>query len=124
MARTALTVQDCVRTGLTGSYTAASADGHAFNNESERVFLHVKNAATNVTVTVTVQTPKTVDGLAVTDLTVTMGFSSERFIGPFPNAVYGKKDTTLSIPKAVWVDYSATANVTVAAVKLPQATYA
>lgn len=122
MARTELTLQTCIRTGLNTSYSAAQADGHAINNVSHKTFIHVVNDNASAC-TVTVTTPNTVDGQAIADLTVSVPASEERMIGPFPHAVYCKNDSALSIVHAVWVDYSVQASVTVAAVKLPDPTY-
>ena len=52
-----------------------------------RTFLHVKNGATDVTVTI--RTPQEIDGLAVTDRAVAVSANSEEFMGPFPVAIYG-----------------------------------
>jgi hypothetical protein len=110
MARTTLTVQTIVRAGLTPSYAAANADGHALPNTG-RECVHVKTGGTACTVTV--QTPTTVDGLAVAERTIAIGTTSERFIGPFPRATYNQG------AEAVYLDFSAVTSVTIAALKLP-----
>ena len=110
MARTALTVQDIVRAGLSPSYTAAIADGHSFANNG-RVFAHIKNGDA-AEKTITIQTPGTVDGLAVADRTVTIPASEERMIGPFAPAQYNQGNGT------VYLDYSAVTSVTVAAIRM------
>ena len=63
MARTELTIQEIARAGLEPSYSNAAADGNNFENTG-REFVHVKNGSGSA-VTVTIQTPGTVDGLAV-----------------------------------------------------------
>jgi len=108
MARTALTVQTVSRTGLNPSYTSANADGHSVASEGEKTFLHVKNASGG-SINVTVQTPGTVDGLAISDLIVAVPASGERMIGPFPIGYY----TT-----SLLVDFSSVTSVTVAALKV------
>lgn len=113
MARTDLTVQDIVRTGLQATYTAAIADGHMFANDGKQTFIQVINndAASK---TITIQTPATVDSLAVTDRTVAVPAGEERFIGPFPKGTYNQSDGK------VYIDYSAVTSVTVAVLKVPE----
>lgn len=122
MARTELTLQTIDRDGIDPTYSSAITDGHAVNNASHKVFIHVINADAS-SKDITIITPNTIDGLALADLTVSVPASEERIIGPFPHAVYCKNDTTLSITHAIWVDYSATTSVTIAALKLPDPTY-
>jgi hypothetical protein len=108
MARTALSVQSITRAGLNPSYTAANADGHSISNDGKKTFLHVKNGGGG-SVDVTVQTPGSVDGLAVADRVVAVPAGEERAIGPFPTAYYGS---------TVNVDFSGVTSVTVAALKV------
>ena len=123
MARTELTVQNISRTGLEPTYSAANVDGHAFNNASGRIFLHILNTG-GAACTVTIVTPITVDGKDVPDQTFSVqATTGDKLSGPFPAAVYNQVDSTLSIDKAVWVGYSATSGVTVAAIKLPGPSY-
>ncbi len=68
MARTALTEQAITSSGLEATYSAAHVDGNKFNNTSRTLF-HVKNASGG-SVTLTFQTPGTVDGLAIAERTV------------------------------------------------------
>ena len=110
MARAALTVQEISLTGLNPSYVAAEGDGNSFTNLGD-VFIHVKNASGG-SITVTVQTPATVQGVAVEEVPVSVPASGERMIGPFPPSVFNQSDAT------VYVDYSAVTSLTVAAVKL------
>jgi len=123
MARTELALQSTARTGLNPTYSAATVDGFAINNASEQVILHVKNGNA-ASCTVTVQTPNTIDGMAVPDLTVSVpATTGDRFIGPFPKALYNKNDSLLGIAEAVWVDFSIQATVTAAAIKLGSLSY-
>jgi hypothetical protein len=104
MARTALTVQQIVRSGLTPTYSAANADGHSFPNGGTE-YLHVKNGGGG-SINVTVQTPNTVDGLAITDRVVAVPNGGERIIGPFPRATYNQG------ADEVYVDFSGVTSVT------------
>lgn len=110
MARTALSVQQISRDGLTPTYTSATTDGHSVVNDG-RVFIHVKNNGASP-ITVTVQTPGAVDGLAIADRQVTVSNGSEKMIGPFLPNVYNQSDGS------IWINYSATTSVTVAALRL------
>jgi hypothetical protein len=111
MARTALSLQEIIRTGLSPSYTAANVDGHSVANDGKLTFVHVKNGSGGE-VTVTIDTPGTVDGLAIADRTVAVPAGEERIIGPFPTAYYNQADGT------VHVDFSAVTSVTIAAFKV------
>jgi hypothetical protein len=102
-----LTVQEISRAGLSPSYSAANAGGDEAPND-EITFLHVKNGSGG-SIDVTIQTPGTVDGLAITDRTVAVPASEERMIGPFPSSVYS---STLTI------SYSGVTSLTIAAIRL------
>lgn len=106
MARTALTIQNIHRNGLTPSYASANVDGHSIQNGGQE-FIHVKTVGTACTVTV--ETPNTVDGQAIGDRTIVIGTNSERLIGPFPARDYSRSDGTVNI------NFSAVTAVTIAA---------
>lgn len=117
MARTVLATQRTTRAGIALTFSAAPVDGHGIDNAGEDVMLYVKNGGASP-ITVTVLTPRTIDGLALPDLTVTIPNAGERIIGPFPNDLYAAEDTELDITKCVQVNFSAVTSVTVAAVRL------
>lgn len=80
------------------------ANGNKFDNNG-RTVLRVKN--TNVTtVTVTVETPGTVDGLAIADLAFTVALNEDKLIGNFP-AIFNQPGTS-----QVYVSWSHGNNVT------------
>jgi len=110
MARTAINYQQVLRAGLTEALAAANADGHKFSNDG-RIILHVVNGGASP-ITVTIQTPGTVDDLAVSDRTVTISDESEKFIGPFPPGIYNQSDGM------VYVDFSSVTSVTVSALRV------
>jgi hypothetical protein len=102
-----LTVQQINRSGLTPTYSGVNADGHALPNAGQE-FVHIKTGGTSCTVTV--HTPGTVDGQTIADRTIVIGTNAERFIGPFPPAVYnqiGGGD--------VYLDFTASTSVIIAA---------
>lgn len=112
MARTALTVQSIIRNGLAPSFGAANVDGHAVPNDG-KTWIEVKNAGGSP-ITVTIQTPGTVDGMAVADRTVVVpATTGDRMIGPFPPNQYNQ--ISGSDVGTVYVDFSAVTSVTVAA---------
>lgn len=117
MARAALTVQTPTSAGLAATYTAATVDGHAFDNSSGKVLLHVKNAGASPT-NVTIDVAKTVDGLVIPDLVVAVANATEKFIGPFNKSLYNQDIATPDIAEAVLVNTSNQTSVTYAAIKL------
>ena len=110
MPMTDLAPQTIIRTGLEPAYTAANVDGHSIPNNG-RMFHHVKNGGGS-DITVTVDTPGTVDGLAIGNLAVVVTAGEERMIGPFPPGVYNQSTGKIH------VTYSAVTSVTVAALIL------
>lgn len=100
MATNRLSVQNIVPGGLTATYAVAGAgqgelnvsDTYYINNDG-KVWLHFKKSGAGDCV-VTIPTPVTVDGLAVTDRTVTIPASTgDVMIGPFPREVYNQPGT-------------------------------
>ena len=114
MARTVLTAQTIVRTGLTPSFAAVdAANGESFDNTYQNLVLYVKNGA-GAPINVTIGVASTVDGLTVPDLVVAVPAGGEKIIGPFPNNVYGQEDPDSGIDPSVFVDYSSGTTITVA----------
>lgn len=104
----ALSTQNIIRGGLQASYTAVAAS-HTYTNDTDyRTFFHIVNGATPMTVTIV--TSQTVDGLAVSDRTVSVGASEEHFIGPFGTTAYGS---------TVTVQFSDTTDGTMAVLRVP-----
>ena len=121
MARTELTVQDIVRTGLEATYVAGDASNdHSFDNYGERVLIHIINAG-GVDVTATVISSVVVDGLGVDDEPVVVTQAEDRFIGPFESSIFDQEDPDNNIARAVFVDLDTAASVTIAALRLPEA---
>jgi|CXWL01.1.fsa_nt_gi hypothetical protein len=110
MARTNLSVQQIVRTGLTHTFAAVDQpNGNEFVNDGA-CFLYVKNASGG-SINVTTITQPTVDSLAVADLVVAVGAGVNKLIGPFPPSIYNTDGK-------VQVDFSAGTSVTAAVIRL------
>lgn len=112
MARTPLTVQNIVSSGLKPTYSAANADGHSMPNDGKKDFVVVKNGGGG-SINVTVPTTITVDGLTVTDRIVAVPAGEERWIGGLPPNYYNNPDGTIN------VDFSGVSSVTVAYIRTP-----
>ncbi len=100
--------QNIIRAGLNPAYAAASAGGDQVR-PGPSTFLHVKNGSA-ASMTVTVVTHKTVDGLDLADLAVAVPAGGERMIGPINDLFLDPADSLADIT------WSATAGVTFAAV--------
>ena len=95
MANNRLTPENVVRTGLAATYLVAGAGQGQLNvadtyqvNNDEAVGLHFKKSGAGACI-VTIVTPGTVDGLAITERTITVpATTGDRFIGLFPAAIY------------------------------------
>lgn len=114
MARQNLAVTVIDRSGTDiATLAAANADGHAVLNNGA-TFLIVKNAGGSG-ITVTVQTPRTIDGLAVAEYTISVGDGETKAFGPFPKDTFNQPGPDAG---KVYVDYSAVTSVTVGAFRL------
>jgi hypothetical protein len=110
-APTAIAYQQIVRTGLEETLAAVDGtNGNSFQNDG-RMILHVANGAV-APITVTIDTPNTVDGLAVAQLPVVVTNGEERYIGPFPPNIYNDSSGNVN------VTYSSGATVTAAVLRL------
>jgi hypothetical protein len=87
MADVRLTVEDVSINGLDASYTSVNSSDTYLIQNTGSLIVHVKNEDTS-SETVTVPTPKTINGLTVQDPTVTVSASGDKFIGPFPVGLY------------------------------------
>jgi len=74
------------RAGVIPVYTPCAENGDEFPNTGNEILL-VKNDD-DAPHTVSIITPRLVDGLAVADRTVVIPAESERLIGPFPQGIY------------------------------------
>ncbi|HEY0638715.1 MAG TPA: hypothetical protein VGD67_13780 [Pseudonocardiaceae bacterium] len=115
MARTSVTTQVITRAGLAPNLTGPVADGDII--DSGACWLHVLNGS-GAPITVTVQTPVTVDGLPLDDLEVAVPASGTRLIGPFPARTFAQASDAPVGAGRVLVDYSSVTSVTRAVVSL------
>lgn len=111
MARTALTAQSISASGLKATYSAANAQGHSFANDGISI-LHIKNGGASAC-EVTIQTPATVAGLAVTDQTVSIPAGEDWFIGRLQPVAFNRP-TGAADPNQVYVDFDQVTTVTLA----------
>ena len=93
-----LTVYRALRSGRVATdlkTTIANANTYYFRNNG-RALLHVNNT-TGSTVTMTFETPGTVDGLAITDKTATLVTGKAAVFGPFPPATYNNEEGEVKV---------------------------
>lgn len=101
---------------LEAAYVAADqANGMLFANaRGEKTVLVVKNGDV-AGKTVTIASPRTVDGQAVADPAIAVAAGEVRMIGPFSQSTYNQGGSDVG---KVYVDFDADTSVEVAAVKL------
>jgi len=104
-----LAAEQIVRAGLSPTFNAAAGGGDEFVNTGNE-FIHVKNGHSG-SQDVVIETPATVDGLAVADRTVSVPNGEERIIGPFPVATYN------DVAAKVQLTYSGVTLLTIAVLK-------
>lgn len=113
MADVRINPQDVVRTGLAPTYTGSLSVSNTYlvaNNG--RTFLHFKKSGAGAC-NVTIQTPGSVDGLAVSELVVQVpATTGDKMIGPFPEAIYNQSgDVKCTLDEIT--------GLTVAAIRVP-----
>jgi len=114
MARVNLARQQLSDTGLIAAYSPATEEGHKVENNG-RVILHVCNDSED-TVTVKILSGYVRAGLKLADREVLIEAGKQKFIGPFATDIYNQTDGGAG---QIYVDYSATEGVTVAALLFP-----
>jgi hypothetical protein len=106
-----LATQSVSRSGLSVSYAAATSGGDKVS-PGDHVFLHVKNAGGSVC-NVTITTPGTFDGQAISDVTVAVpATTGDKLIGPITAELFRASDGYAA------VTYDQVSSVTVAAVSV------
>ena len=111
MAYTELTVQPIAAAGITPSYASATlTDGDMYRNTG-REFIHIVNGGGGAC-TVTLPTPRQVQGLDVEDPTVVVGAGAEAMIGPLDPTTYNQAAGQTDAGKT-YIEYSTVTSVTV-----------
>lgn len=113
MARVAIARQQVSDAGLTPVYSPANLDGHLVENSGGRLVLHVRNHGEEELV-LTIRSGYNVSGLKLEDRRVVIHGGGGQFIGPLKAEVYNQPGSS-----EVWIDYSVTDGVEVAALLIP-----
>ena len=101
MARLAIAPSVITRTGVTQpAQTVGQVDGHKIANNGY-VVIEVNNIHATLARNVIVQTPGTVDGLAIADLTISVAALAIIMLGPFPPSYYNQVASDLG---SIYVD--------------------
>lgn len=97
-AETRLSVQQMVKGGLTATYTNSglnTTDTYKFRNDG-KVFVHFKKTGAGAC-TVTITTPNTQDGLAISDQTVTVDATTgDEMVGPLAPSLFNDASSDVS----------------------------
>ena len=110
MAQLTVTTTDRDGDDIQTLLTAAAAGGDSFANTGKELFIASNANASSYTVTFATQ--ETVDGLAVSDQSITVAQNEEFIVGPFPISIYNDSSGL------VQVTYSAVTDLTVCVVKI------
>jgi hypothetical protein len=115
MARTSVTSQKVVHAGILPALTAPAGTGPSLGDVIDGGFKTLIVACGATGTVVTVESPVIIDGLALTNLSVTVAANTTVHIGPFNQATFGQ--TSASATQAadvgrVYVDYSSITTVT------------
>lgn len=81
-----LATQNISRAGIVPSFSAAAGGGDKFIPD-EDTYIEAINGSGGA-ITVTIATPKTVDGEAIADRAVSVAAGARRKIGPFPKSLF------------------------------------
>jgi len=113
MARVSIARQQVTDAGLIPAYSPAAVDGHQVENSTGKVILHIRNTG-ETDVVVIIRSGYAVGGLKLQDRVVTVPAGGAIFVGPFDSTIYNQPGTS-----QVYIDYSVTEGVDVAALLIP-----
>lgn len=99
-----ITAQTPARSANPITFSNAEAGGDKFLNTG-REYLIIRNAGGSP-VNVTVTTPVTTDGLAVSDRVIAIGAGATHFLGPWPKGVYNDGDNFVNLAWETHTDMS------------------
>lgn len=106
-ARTLIPIQDLVRAGLTPTYTSVTSTAGGYFQNDGTVFLRIVNTAVDPA-TVTIPTSKTIDSLALADLTMTVAATTgEKITDFFPIDTYNQTGNVVYVDTTVTVTIAA-----------------
>lgn len=108
MARVSIARQQVTDAGLIPAYSPAAVEGHAVENSTGKIILHVRNNGVE-DVTVTIRSGYSVGGLRLQDRQVVVHAGASSFIGPFDQTIFNQPGTS-----QIWIDYSTVDGVDVA----------
>jgi hypothetical protein len=110
MPRSALSIQQPSLAGLDLVAGSANVDGHAVPGTADVLVKVINGSAAPITVSI--PPTETFDGLTLSNGGGPVPAGATRYFGPFRARLFNQTDGT------VWINYSAVASVTVAALRL------
>ena len=109
-----VSVEQALKSGLTATYTSSgllTANNYKVRNDG-KVFLHFKKSGAGAC-TVTIVTPNTSQGLAISDQTVTVpATTGDVFVGPLPPSLFNNasSDVEFTISDTVGLSFAVIRN--------------
>lgn len=105
MPRTPLTVTTITRAGVVQPAEENSdfTNGNSIAGNDGRLYLEIRNANAG-TQTVTFQTPGTVDGLTIQDLTISLTTGQIKLVGPFSPGTFNQADGLIYVDPSINTD--------------------
>ncbi|KKK48334.1 hypothetical protein LCGC14_3146150 [marine sediment metagenome] len=105
MPRVTITPSQLIVGGVAFSPVAVETDGNAFPNTGNQLF-YIKNSNAG-TIVVTIQTPLTIEGIAVAEITKSILTTEEFVFGTFSTHIFNQSNGE------VWIDYDVATSVTI-----------
>lgn len=99
-----LTPESPLRAANDVTLASAASGGDEFVNDGKTLILALNSSGAPITITVVTQA--TVDGLAVTDLTLAVGAGDYGWFGPFPTGIYNDGDGKVQLTYSTHTDLS------------------
>lgn len=108
-----LSVQQMLKAGLTASYTGSLLASNTYKVRNDgKVMLHLKKTGAGIC-TLTIVTPNTSQGLAISDQTVSIpATTGDVFVGPLPPSLFNDASSDVSFT------FSDEEGLTIAAIRL------
>lgn len=98
MPRTALTITDVTRAGVTqpSQQNGDNANGNSLAYNDGKIILEVNNTSGGA-LNCTIGIPGTIDSVSTAGKVVSVGAGATTYIGPFPPALYNQSDGTVNV---------------------------